>query len=322
MTDPGDEKLSRRYREAAGEEPPAALDAAILKAARERASGDSGTDPKRTVRGPSPRWMGPISIAAVLVLGIGVSLRMQMEQPGVETSAPSSSAAEYPMPAEPAAVEERPKAKDQANARQDAAPAPRPKLAAKPEPPAAAAPEPPAASAPAPAREFKELAKRSEAPAAQARRREADTNVPADAQVVIQPVPVPAAPPAPPPAAMRDAPAQAPAPAAAPARVQAAAPAAAPEAASSPPAGAIAGRTAQSAPLRAKREGYAADTVATESRRIAAVADPDPNRELERIALLREARRHAEADRALEEFRRRHSEFRIPDAVWQRVRPR
>ena len=294
MTDPGDEKLSRRYRELAGEEPPAALDLAILKAARDPAAGDSGMAPKRKVRGPSPRWMGPISIAAVLVLGIGVSLRMQMEQPGVETSAPSSSAAEYPMPAEPAPAQELPKARDQAAARQDAAPPPRPKLAApaaKPQPPAPSPPQAPAAAAPEPDT-VKKLAKSKDAPAPQAQRREAEARVLADAQV----------------------PAQVTAPAAATAPATVAAP--------PPPAGAIAGRAAQPAPLRAKREGHAADSTMTESRRIAAVADPDPNRELERIALLREAGRHPEADRALEEFRRRHPGFRIPDAVWDRVKPR
>src|SRR5688572_1172851 len=144
MTDPGDEKISRRYRELARDEPPAALDASILASARdltpvtrEASRADSGVRPRFSA------WMGPVSIAAVLVLGIGVSLRMQLEQPGVETSAPPS-VSEYSMPAEPAPVEESPKAKDQANARQDAAPAPRPKLvapAAKPEPQAAATPE-------------------------------------------------------------------------------------------------------------------------------------------------------------------------------------
>jgi len=78
----------------------------------------------------------------------------------------------------------------------------------------------------------------------------------------------------------------------------------------------------QQAPMRAKREGFAADSVARESRAIGAVADADPARELERIARLREAGRHDEADRALEALRRRHPDFRIPEAMWQRVKPR
>jgi hypothetical protein len=37
---------------------------------------------------------------------------------------------------------------------------------------------------------------------------------------------------------------------------------------------------------------------------------------------LRIAGRHAEADKALEEFRRRFPAYRIPDPVWDRVRAR
>jgi hypothetical protein len=48
----------------------------------------------------------------------------------------------------------------------------------------------------------------------------------------------------------------------------------------------------------------------------------DPAAELERIAALRIAGRHAEADKALEEFRRRFPAYRIPDPVWDRVRAR
>lgn len=74
-----DDTVSRRYRELGGEEPPAALDEAILSASRRAVNARSGR-----------HWAGPLSIAAVLLLGIGLSLRMQMEQPGVETSVPSS----------------------------------------------------------------------------------------------------------------------------------------------------------------------------------------------------------------------------------------
>src|SRR5438128_2356218 len=81
MTDPND-KLRRAYRGLANEEPPASLDAAILARARERVV------PRRKTS-----WMVPVSIAAVLVLGIGVSLRMQMEEPGIETSVPEPASA-------------------------------------------------------------------------------------------------------------------------------------------------------------------------------------------------------------------------------------
>jgi hypothetical protein len=48
----------------------------------------------------------------------------------------------------------------------------------------------------------------------------------------------------------------------------------------------------------------------------------DPAQELERIAKLREEGRHEDADKALDEFRRRHPSYRIPDAMWERVRAR
>jgi hypothetical protein len=50
---------------------------------------------------------------------------------------------------------------------------------------------------------------------------------------------------------------------------------------------------------------------------------PDPLvRELERIATLRREGRHAEADKALEEFRRANPAYRIPDPLWEQVKPR
>jgi hypothetical protein len=72
--------------------------------------------------------------------------------------------------------------------------------------------------------------------------------------------------------------------------------------------------------LRAKREA-AAGGVAQDS----AAAKPDGDdrvAELERIARLRRDGKDAEADKALEEFRRRHPDYRIPGAMWERVRPR
>jgi hypothetical protein len=70
------------------------------------------------------------------------------------------------------------------------------------------------------------------------------------------------------------------------------------------------------AALRAKRE-----------ERSAALADakvsPDPRvRELERIAQLRRDGKQAEADEALAKFRREHPDYRIPDPLWEQVKPR
>jgi hypothetical protein len=73
---------------------------------------------------------------------------------------------------------------------------------------------------------------------------------------------------------------------------------------------------------RAKREAMSDNAAAREAHPAGAPADPDPARELDRIAKLREAARHEEADRALAEFRRRHPDYRIPEAMWERVKPR
>ncbi|MEE8215370.1 MAG: hypothetical protein V3S77_01290, partial [Acidiferrobacterales bacterium] len=63
-----DSELSRAYKEAAGEKPPAALDAAILEEAR-RAVDHGG----RVTRGPFARtWLVPASLAAVLLLTVGL----------------------------------------------------------------------------------------------------------------------------------------------------------------------------------------------------------------------------------------------------------
>ena len=107
MTDP-DERISRRYRELAREEPPSALDAAIIGSAH------------RAVRRPRSRSVGALSIAAVLVLAFGVTLRMQHEEPGVETSMPQ------PQPHAPATVSPPPpEAQAPREAPRPAAPKPR-----------------------------------------------------------------------------------------------------------------------------------------------------------------------------------------------------
>ena len=77
----------------------------------------------------------------------------------------------------------------------------------------------------------------------------------------------------------------------------------------------------QGAPQRAKREAESDATSARELKKSIAV-EPDPARELERIAQLRAAGKDAEADAALEAFRKRFPEYRIPDATWDRVKPR
>ena len=274
MTDPGDDKLARRYRELAREEPPASIDAAILAAGR------------RAVQArPRMRWAAPVSIAAVLVLGIGVALRMQVEQPGVETSAPQPAApSEYSVPqaAEPVAKPDAAAAPGPAEAR----PAPR----AKRVDPAIAQTPPPASPAPAPAPSPAPMP--SDAPSAAAAQASA---APASAAAPPAPIAVPAE--------------------------SAATPAPAPLRAAQQAPKAIASTSMDTSEpsARLKREAFAADNAQARQEK-----EPRDEREmeLERIARLRAEGRHGEADKALEEFRRRHPEYRIAPAMWERVKPR
>src|SRR5437868_1883502 len=74
---------------------------------------------------------------------------------------------------------------------------------------------------------------------------------------------------------------------------------------------------APAAPSLLKRQAAPAGTVSTK-----AGAPDAADAELERIAALRAQGRDAEADKALDEFRRTHPGYRIPDAMWERVKPR
>jgi hypothetical protein len=78
-----DEKVSAGYRALGSEEPPRALDDAILAASR---------------RSPA-RWRVPLSIAAVLVLAVGVTLRMLPQKPDAESVALAPQVIETPRPA-------------------------------------------------------------------------------------------------------------------------------------------------------------------------------------------------------------------------------
>lgn len=77
----GDSPLTRAYRETAREQPPARLDAAILAQA--------GTGAPR--RGGRPRWLIPLSLAATVVLAVGVVLFATREGAGpLPPEAPSA----------------------------------------------------------------------------------------------------------------------------------------------------------------------------------------------------------------------------------------
>ena len=273
--------ISRRYRELAREEPSVALDSAILAKAR-------GRTPGARPRFSMQRWAGPMSIAAVLVLGIGVSLRMQLERPGIETSTPAGESAapsEYQLPPSADSALEPPAAVDAAKASQA---------------PPAAADEPKPVQAP-PARQNRQDAARAPRPFADGPLREPSRSEP------VWPQAVPAAP-------LGGAATPSALPAPEPAR-RAAPPPAAARAKEAPAA-------AQSAPMRSKLEKKAMDSLGAGGLLKSVAPETDAHRELERIAKLREEGNHAEADKALAELRRRHPDFRIPEVMWERVKPR
>jgi hypothetical protein len=267
MTD-HDTRVSKRYAELAREEPGAAIDAAILAASKRPLARDSW----------SRRWGAPVSIAAVLVLAVGVTLRMQYEQPGVEQ--PDAPRAGSAPPVAQAAPKEEVRA-------------PEPRAKAAPEsttPTPAPASRDDFARAPRKARapEMKQKLESYSAPKpfaeSNALRAREETGMASDKKDLNQnaatspPAASPAAP-ATPPAAAASAPS--PAPAQAQSRMQ-------------------------GAPLRMQ----------------AAPALAEEEVELERIAKLRAEGRDQEADKALEEFRRKYPVYRIPEATWARVKPR
>jgi len=284
MSETGD-KLHKAYGALPRVEPGAAIDAAILAASR------------RALEKPSAsrRWAAPVSIAAVLVLAFGVTLRMQQEKPGVESpemyASPPAAATVATPPAEPAPM------------KQEAAPAP-PLRDARVQPekkivvPAAKpdfVPPPPKAklqaAPPAQPHAFEESA----------RQRRDESRVDNEQKGMLQKDN----------ANVREAPAFAPKPAAPAASANTASVAATP-----PPAAAgaaPASRAAPAAEMRLKREAVAAD--------LQAPID-EPTRELEAIAKLRVEGRQEEADKAIAEFRRKRPDYRIPDAMWERVKPR
>lgn len=284
-----DVKVSQRYRELATQEPPQALDAAILAAS------------KRHVRPWTRRWALPLSLAAVVMLSVTVTLRMQHEQPGFESPAPSAK----PPPVLAENTQEKLQLKAEQQLESAAAPAPelraKRKLQEEPKPfardlrdQAAAAPPPPAAPAPAraapsPAPEAApssraDALRGTESSVAGAVARQAEERTARDAEAASR--------------APQVGPAQALAKRAEADRAGAAGSVSAKPAAAAPP------PAAKPMPLAQK------------------TALPAPEQELERIAELRRQQKHDEADKALAEFRKRHPDYRIPEPMLERVERR
>ena len=276
-----DGKVSAAYRSLAREEPSASLDAAILSASRGALARPSA----------SRRWAAPVSIAAVLVLAFGVTLRMQQEKPGVES--PDMDATR--------------------SAQRAAVPAVPPAAAEKFEDKAVAEPSPPMKQAAAPREEAR--AKKQVAPAAKPDKVEADRALRDEVRVESERKDLKER------AAVSElakesnvaSPAAAPAPQA---KLQSRAFAPEPPASPAPPSAAA----SAPAPARLKREALEAQAPAGVAADAQAV--DEPTRELEAIAKLRVEGRHEEADKALGEFRRKRPDYRIPDAMWERVKPK
>lgn len=138
-----DPKLSRLYREASTEDPPAALDAAILAAARKQVAKRQRRErSQRHGRSLWSRWMVPASAIATLVLGVSIALLVERERPDTTDDTAIRQIPPRPETPQPTRATEsaKPKAADSAA----------PGAAAKKEAPATAAPaQAPAATLPA-----------------------------------------------------------------------------------------------------------------------------------------------------------------------------
>ena len=282
-----DAELSRRYRELAREEPPRALDDAILAAARREV--ESRPAPLVAPTGRR-RWFVPVAAAAVIVLSAVVTLHVQREQPDAELGAPQIATVpqarkdDAPAAAPPAQMREEQLAASRAK---EAEPRERvEEVKAQPERrqrQAAPAPKPAPPSQP-PAGESATAMARSEPKAA------------AESERFSQdPAPVAAAPSPP---------------AAATTQIRPAAPAA------------PAPRAADSAGPPAAAEGRALGGLRDNRMLAKQESAESPEKMLERIAGLRREGRAKEADDLYAEFRRRFPDYRIPDAMREQVVPR
>ena len=122
-------KLSRLYREASTDGPPAALDAAILAAARKQAA-----KPRRPARASWLRWMAPAGTLATFAVAVSLAFLVEREQPGTMDETLIRALPPRPQSPPPASATEAAKTKAGGGAA--------PGAAVKKETPAAAAPAP------------------------------------------------------------------------------------------------------------------------------------------------------------------------------------
>jgi hypothetical protein len=101
-----DPKLSRLYREASTDQPPAALDSAILAAARTQAG-----LARRPARASWVRWMAPTSALATLVVAVSLAFLVGRERPATVDGAVIRQTRPKPQIPPPASVTESAKNK-------------------------------------------------------------------------------------------------------------------------------------------------------------------------------------------------------------------
>lgn len=271
MTDERDPKLSRAYRELGREEPPRALDDAILAAARRAERTHPAPLLSPGVGRPArERWTFPLAAAAVIMLAVGVVVHLQQEQPGIDGVQ--------------VAAEKAPPALAPAPAAEASRPAPQPEAPKPEETVIARAPASAKAAAP------REQAAREEIPklaASEARGASAGPFVQSPPAVASAPGPAPA------PSAAAPVPARKP----------------------------MAMQRAEEG-MRDRADGAERQVVAEATAKRSQDAGETPEKWLERIAELRRAGRHEEADKALAEFRLRHPGYRIPEAMLEKVERR
>jgi resuscitation-promoting factor RpfA len=277
MAEQRDPKVSAAYLELGAEEPPRALDEAILAAAR-----SSPASGRPSARPWTQRFAVPLGLAAVLVLSVTVTLRVQHEQPGIES--PAVTQKEADAPEAPLRLKPEVQIKSAAEpARQRQAPR---KEQTEPKPSAHQAPAAPSSASADMLASRADAGRLAESNIGGAAARQAEERTARDAEAA--------------------------------ARAHQAGALLAKRPLDQQPAPAL----AAAAPAALATPAPAPQQPAKAAEQAARVPADTPEREFERIAQLRAEGRHDEADKAFLEFRRRYPGFRITEEMLRRVERR